>query len=271
MNKFNVDIDRIITEILGLKKYRDAHIPESTVRNLIEQEMKNYRLGKDVVQAVRKKLHNIIAPYLGDPDYDGMAKRLEVAIEDNNKISEKQICEEILSSHVSTRERLPYYDLFYASIFGVIGKPTSIIDLACGLNPFSYSWMKLPTDVKLYCYDIHTPRIQLINYYFGLKGISQRAIVQDIVVDPPQIEADVAFIFKEAHRLEQRHRGCNRLLWQSLKVKYLLVSLPPKGMSGKNDLSEKHRRLVYETAAGFPCQIEEISFASEIVYCIKKS
>ena len=62
------------------------------------------------------------------------------------------------------------------------------------------------------------------------------AEVRDILVRPPQVEADAAFLFKEAHRLEKRRKGCNRALWSALKVKYLFVSLPRRSLDGKRDL-----------------------------------
>ncbi len=41
--------------------------------------------------------------------------------------------------------------------------------------------------------------------------ISAEARVQDILIKPPDVEADIAFFFKEAHRFEQRQHGCNRI------------------------------------------------------------
>ena len=98
----------------------------------------------------------------------------------------------------------------------------------------------------------------------------RRATYQDVLVTPPQAEGDVAFLFKEAHRFEQRQRGCNRALWLALKVPYLLVSLPPHSLSGQHNLVERQRRLVYATLAGLPWEVTEVSFENELVFVIKK-
>jgi len=96
------------------------------------------------------------------------------------------------------------------------------------------------------------------------------AIHQDILVNPPAIEADVAFFFKEAHRFEQRRKGCNREFWQQIHARHLLVSLPTQNLTGTHPKTDQHRRLVMESIAGLPWQVQEIEFENEIVFCIGK-
>ena len=60
---------RLNREIQTSHKYRGLDLPLETLRDLLDQELIKGRRGGDAVQAVREKLHNIIAPYLGDPDY----------------------------------------------------------------------------------------------------------------------------------------------------------------------------------------------------------
>ncbi len=130
--------------------------------------------------------------------------------------------------------------------------------------------MGLPNSVSYHAYDLNLPRIELINHFFNLEGLAPLAAHQDILINPPIFDADVAFLFKEAHRLEQRQRGCNRALWQALQVRWLLVSLPTSSLSGKHDLLGKHRRLVEQTCSGQSWTIHEIMFTNEIVFCIDK-
>jgi len=89
-------------------------------------------------------------------------------------------------------------------------------------------------------------------------------------VNPPEIKSDVAFFFKEAHRLEQRRKGANRELWQAIKVDTLLVSLPVSSLSGQHDLSGQMRRLVENAIQGLSWSIQEIKMVNELVFCIKK-
>jgi len=262
--------DSLIDTILQSRKYRDLAIPTETVRNLLEQELPHYKTQKEAVEVVRKKLHNIIAPYLGDPDYPSAAQQLDEAFASEDAAQIRQVCRSILEMHASSKERMPILAGFYEQLFSLTGKPKTILDLACGLNPFALPWMGLAADIRYYAYDIHQPRLDLINHFFSLQGMQPLGIKQDILVDPPQVEAEVALFFKEAHRFDQRQRGCNRKLWCALRVRYLLVSLPTNSLSGRHNLVERQRQLVYGTLEGLPWQVSELMFESELAFCIDR-
>ncbi len=259
----------LIEEILRSKKYRDMDLSPETVRDLLEQELPRHRKQKDALDAVRNRLHNIVAPYLGDPDYAAEARALDEAFA-NGPEAVKEACRRILSAHASTRERLPILEAFYRGIFEAVGKPDTILDLACGLNPFTFPWMGLPSSVHYYAYDIHRPRLDLINHYFRLQGLEPLAIHQDILVRPPEIEAPAAFFFKEAHRFEQRAHGSSRRMWEALRVRYILVSLPASSLSGKYNLVERQRALVAGALEGLDWPVRELIFDSEMVFVIEK-
>ena len=119
--------------------------------------------------------------------------------------------------------------------------------------------------------EFNRPRLAFIHKFFSLLGMPVCGESRDILLDPPTETAHLAFFFKEAHRFEQRQKGCNLAFWQALNVHYLLVSLPTASLSGRHNLLDQQRRLVYGTCQGQPWQIFEILFDSEIVFCIDKS
>lgn len=264
------EIDELADTFVKSKKYAGLGLPKETVHDLILQELPRHKQVKQAVQAVRKKLHNIVAPYLGNPDYAQTAAVLTKIVQAENTKTLKDFCWEVLEQHASTKERLSILEEFYPRLFAVTGVPDSILDLACGLHPFGLPWMNLPAATTYYAYDLHQPRINLINTFFELQNRPPNGVYQDILIHPPQQKADVAFFFKEAHRFEQRQRGSNRAFWLALQVQYLLVSLPAASLSGKHDLTEQHRRLVYETIQDLNWQVTEIPFKNELVFCIRK-
>jgi 16S rRNA (guanine(1405)-N(7))-methyltransferase len=266
----NKQLDQLVESILQNRKYRELDIPKETVMDLIQREMDSGLDEKTMVKNVRKKMHNIIAPYLGDPNYSEAITWLETAYISKNTDAIKQTCIQILSQHASTRERVSYLKDFYQQLFNLIGKPGSILDLACGLNPISLPWMELPMETEYHAYDIHTPRVKFINQFLILAGRQPLAEVRDILVNPPALKADVVFFFKEAHRLEQRRKGANRDLWQSLNVNMLLVSLPINSLNGQHDLSGQMRRLVENAIRGLSWSSQEIIIGNELVFCIHK-
>ncbi len=63
-----------------------------TLRDLLEQELPRHRSPKEAIRAVREKLHHIVAPYLGDPDYDAAAIALENAFQSGNPVEIQSAC-----------------------------------------------------------------------------------------------------------------------------------------------------------------------------------
>jgi 16S rRNA (guanine(1405)-N(7))-methyltransferase len=259
-----------IAEVRKSRKYRELDLPDETLRDLIEQESGRHKSERETLQAARERLHNLVAPYLGDPDYPVAKVQLEAAYSSGNPEAIQIICAELLKTHASTRERLAYQLEFYAAIFAVTGVPSTLLDLACGLNPLAFGWMGLPLTTQYHAYDLHQPRIELINHYFKLQGLGELAEHGDILVNTPQIQAEVAFFFKEAHRFEQRRRGCNREFWLALNVNWLVVTLPASSLTGRHDLAVGHRKLVSETLAGLDWPMTEQFVGNELIFCIHK-
>jgi 16S rRNA (guanine(1405)-N(7))-methyltransferase len=263
-------IQEWVTEILNSKKYRKVGLNPATVADLIRQEVVKQPSKKTALKAVKRKLHNIVAPYLGEPDYADLSQRLAL-IQDTSLDSAplRSYCQTILSQHASTAERIPIMDNFYAQLFEVTGMPNTILDLACGLHPLAFPWMGLPTTVQYHAYDIIQPRVDLINLCFSKIGLAPLAENRDILVSPPTMQADLGLFFKEAHRFEKRKPGCNRDFWESLNVDTLAVSLPTQNLSGTHSLLEVHRNLVQ---ANLPenRRVRELTFANEIIFIIQR-
>jgi 16S rRNA (guanine(1405)-N(7))-methyltransferase len=265
------DLESLMAQLRAGKTYKGLDLPEETLRDLLALELSRYQKPAEALKSARAKLHNVMAPYLGDLDYAQAAQELQAAFAGGQPAAVRDTCRAFLQQHDSTRERLAYLEDFYKGIFSICGQPGCLLDLACGLNPFALPWMGLPADARFYAYDIHPARIALINEFLRLSGCQPLAEVRDFLVRPPQVEADAAFLFKEAHRLEKRRKGCNRALWAALKVKYLFVSLPKRSLDGKRDLRERMRGLVADNLNPTDWEAQgELDFPGETVYWMKR-
>ncbi len=138
-------------------------------------------------------------------NYPSANEELKRAFTVGDPLRVKEVCEKLLQSHVSTRERLPYLKTFYERLFGVTGRPNSILDLACGMNPFAFPWMGLSLSVSYHAYDIHRPRVALINQYFCLQGLRPLAEVRDVLVDPPRFR--LMWLFSSKKRIVLSNGG----------------------------------------------------------------
>lgn len=262
-------IDQIVSKILSSPKYRGLGIPEESVEDIVKREISQQTDIKMAEKKAREKLHQVVAPYLGDPDYQS-ADALLSQIRHDDQENLKAWCLEMLRSHSSTRERLPSLELFYQTIFQFIGVPNVILDLACGMNPFAFPWMGLESSVRYYAYDLHTPRVNLINHFFTTWGLQPLVTVTDVLVQVPQTVADVAFFFKEAHRFESRRKGSNRAFFQQLSVKWIVVTLPAENLTGRHQMRDRQRMLIEKTITGFDWEVSEAEVGTEMIFFIRK-
>ncbi len=103
--------------ILDSRKYRDLAIPGETAESLYRQALLNGNAPREALKSVRQKLHNIVAPYLGDANFEEAAVDLDAAFKEGDENEIKSVCTRILESHASTRERLGIMETFYSQIF----------------------------------------------------------------------------------------------------------------------------------------------------------
>jgi 16S rRNA (guanine(1405)-N(7))-methyltransferase len=265
------EIDALIKKITFSKKYRSMGIPQETLQDLFMQEMERHNKEGDAIQAVKGKLHNIMAPYLGDLEYPEASQTLEATLASRDKEAIAALCTLFLKGHHSTAERLPYANSFYAYIFSQMDGTCSVLDLACGLNPFFLGLIDLPTALTYTAFDIHAPRIRLIAQLFaGDIGVMGNAETRDILVRPPQEHVDAVFLFKEAHRMEKRRSGATRDLIAALNAKHIFLSLPNRSLNGRFDLSERMMRLVEGSIEGLKLRLSTKEFQSETLYHLEK-
>jgi 16S rRNA (guanine(1405)-N(7))-methyltransferase len=263
------DLEQVVTAVKNSQKYGDTS--EDTIRDLAETALRHHKKPKKAIKAVRTQLHSIMAPYLGDPDYAQAAAQLEAAFAKGETAEIKSACQEILDSHLSTRERQPILADFYHQIFAVTGHPQSILDIACGLNPLAFPWMELTPPIDFFAYDIHEPRIEFLNHYFTLQGLKPQARLQDVALQFPTETGDVALFLKEMPRFERNYHGRGRPLLEALNVHWLVISFPTVSTHGGRNLTNRYREFMHQLIAGHDWPITELLFEGELVFCIEKA
>jgi len=261
--------EAVVAAIKASRKYRV--VGEETIRELVRQAWPEHRKPKAVEKAVRRRLHGIAATHLGDPDYAVLGQALADALARGDAAGERALCEEALGRHLSTRERLPYLERFYAEIFAHTGVPGTLLDLACGLGPLSLPWMGLPSATRVLAYDVHEPRVELLDAWLHARGQAGGAEVRDIVLRPPWAAADVALLLKELHRLQRNYPGMVGAEWLArIPAQHLVVSLPAFSAHGGRRLVERYREMMKHLIEGKGWATQELSFEHEVVFCLDK-
>jgi hypothetical protein len=120
----------------------------------------------------------------------------------------------ILRKHVSTRERLSYYDEIYKRILKDLNKKINIIDLGAGINGFSYKYFKkLRFNVNYIGVEAIGQLVELMNFYFKKEKLNGKAIHLSLFelekikkLIKKQKGQKVVFLFKTLDSLEMLER-----------------------------------------------------------------
>ena len=260
--------EMLAQKIRGMPKYRGVGVPEATVRSLVKQGLASGADIKTTEKAARMKLHNIIAPYLGDLDYEKAAADFMAVKDDPEQLA--IFCFDGLERHASTRERGRDIAGMYAALFGKLGETRSIYDLACGLHPLGLPFTGLPRETIYRAYDLHGPRAAFLDIFIKGIGYAGGCFHRDIYAEPPAEPADAAFFFKEAHRLEKREPGATVRLIDGVPVKKFVASLPISGMSGRRRLSGIYENMIVSYADKNGFDMDTMEYGNEVFYIIDK-
>lgn len=224
--------ESLFEKLASNKKYSD--VCPDTIRRTIAECERRYRKPKELEKAVREKLHGVTSAF---NDLGSAVQREVYALEYGDDLA----LTEILRRHASTRERLPLsaMDALYAKIFETTGRPTSILDLACGLNPV-YLIHRFPEETfRVVGVDISKSCITAIDEdaVEGYHGIWGDLLCENAI---PTERFHIALLFKILPLLERQKAGSASDVLSRVDAQYLVVSFPTRTLGGRNVGMEAH-------------------------------
>jgi 16S rRNA (guanine(1405)-N(7))-methyltransferase len=185
-----------------------------------------------------------------------------------------KLIKEILQTHSSTKERLSSYLKLYQKIWKITGKPKSIIDLGCGINPFSVPFMNLQ-ELTYYAYDISANETSLLKQFFNYfhkqnKDFTGQSKVLDALNFSKLKKVDICFLFKMTDVLDRGkgHKITEQVLIK-IPAKHIVVSFPTETMSGKK-MNFPRRKWIELLCERLGYKYKTINLVNEIFYCICK-
>lgn len=195
------------------------------------EALQRYPFLKAAVKATKTALHQIIGAYNGRAlPYAQWLDKLRRA---TDLMKHTEVCRDLMSSHASTRERLPVLAHLYPACLGT-QPPRRVLDWGYGLNPLAIPWMRLPSQAFYAAYDIDTALCDFLNSALPLLGVCGEASICDLVNGPPPVAADVALVLKVIPLLEQRRRGAGADVLRAIQAPRLIVSFPSRSLGGRN-------------------------------------
>jgi 16S rRNA (guanine(1405)-N(7))-methyltransferase len=261
------DLEAVVSAVAWSKKYRA--LCEDTIRRIAGRELAHHGSAKAAIRATKRRLHQVYGAFEQEFDYEAAYRGLESAYRTGSAAGIREACRQILDQHSSTRERLPILDRFYPAILSVTGRPSSILDLGCGLNPLALPWMDLPAKARYIALDIDAARIAFLNRYLALAGLEPLARCQDLLAHPPDDPAEVAFLFKMSPSLERQEPGATLRLIDRLRVPSVVVSFAVKSLGGREKGMVEHYQRQFSgwiEERGWP--VEELAFETELVFVV---
>lgn len=218
-----------LDKLLQSKKYRD--ICPDTVRRIWAECAAKYKKDKDVDKAAREALHGITGAFLSPAEARECAWALQNWHAGGR--TDTQL-EKALNKHASTRERLPLaaMDALYGRIFEITGRPGSVLDLACGINPIYLGARGISTTGV----DISAAAVEIVNVFGQTYGAPVTAICADLLCAGcvPPSRFDLCLMFKVLPLLERQRAGAAMAVMGSVHAAYIAASFPTRTLGGRN-------------------------------------
>ena len=267
-----MESQEIILEIKKSKKYKT--LSEEIINDKIKEyalknpNYKNYP-EKIILKEIKTILHKIHGSFqINSSDRE----RYLLELKDNPQ--SKEIIVDILRTNSSTNERLEIYPQLYNKLFQITGKPKSILDLGCGLNPISASFMNL-NETRYYAYDINDKDSLFLNEFFKIEkmqGISKTLNLQSLENIKNLEGADVCFMFKLLDVLEKKgHRYSEEIIKVLIeKCNFIIVSFATASLGGKR-MKFAERGWIERMLERIGLKFEKMKFSNEIFYIISKN
>jgi len=260
-------VQEITNEVLKSKKYSD--VDRAVIERISAETIPKFVKQKDIVKAVKKKLHLIYESFLPEECLTKAEIYLENYSGDDIK-ADKDFSTLVMELHVSTRERLGQAEEIYEYVCRYITSVDTVIDLGCGFNPFALPFFTtLPK--RYLAFDISFSTIHVLNRFFRLAGLPYSADKSDAVVFRPDVSGHVLFMFKLFPLLEQQKKGRAFEVLKSSACKTSIVSFPLKSASGKEKGMEAFYSNLFESwlPYGFVI-VDKRKFKNELFYVVER-
>ncbi len=263
-----MDINELIAEIVSSRKY--ASVSREVIERTCIEASKKYKKKKEVLSEAKKQLHIIYESFLTKNCQSIARKKIE-NYSGEDMANDKSFSKELLSLHVSTKERLASVDETYDFIAQYITQDCILSDVGCGFNPLALPFLSNKPSRYL-AYEISQETVELINLYFARVGIDNyRAELLDAVIFSPPGHCDLLLAFKLLPLLQQQKKGRVIEFLVSTSFEKAIVSFPIKSLSGKNKGMESFYSSFIES--NLPMQItinDRKVINNELFYVLRK-
>ncbi len=209
---------------------------------------------RKVIKAVKKQVYYHLRQYHQDTDKEATLKeRLAGLVSAEAEPAEiEAVITQLLSTHVSTKERFPHYIAFYDTLFDLIDPPHTILDLGCGLHPLSYPFQQTDT-TRYIALDKDAEAIETLALYAPHVAPAR---LEPVCVDLSTVRwsdylnapADLTVMLKLVPVVARHHQDLLAHL-ASVPSRWLLVTASAEAMTRKQSIRHREARTLREFVA----------------------
>jgi 16S rRNA (guanine(1405)-N(7))-methyltransferase len=222
-------VPAVVARLTAAAKYRDVH--PDTIAEVVRRESAATTNPAELERLSRARLHKVAALHLLTTRPAAL-RRAVAEVDASDPAALRAWCRAVLGGHVSTAERLPDLDRFYPTVFELVPRPRTVIDVACALNVFTLPWLREATAAPYTGYDLNATFVAAGNAFTD-RFFPDSAVVHDDVLTTPPPHADLALLLKTYHCIEDRRRGAGLALVDELAADHIVVSFPTRAMNGR--------------------------------------
>lgn len=263
-------IEKLVSEICSSPKY--ARICCELVRRIGREELQKRSSFKEALKHTRAKLHQVAASFQEKSiPYGKLFQEMEALPRDLQDPASRAWCLKTLEMHASTYERLPILDAFFKEILADLPPVTSILDLACGLNPLAIAWMPLAEGAAYQACDIYEDMNGFLNGFFDHFRLPANAEICDLSDELPQAEFDLALMLKALPCLAQLDKELPKRLLEGIQAKHIVISFPVASLGGRSKgMRQNYERQFKDLTTGWQGSIKKFEFQTELAFLLTR-
>lgn len=262
-------LEALVANVRASSRYRQ--VSEDLVRDIGARELARRTSFKEAVKSAKNKLHQVGGAYLAEKhDYASWLTDLTRLAHSEDREHFLTYLKAVMRHHASTRERLPILEQFYRTILARLPPVRSVLDIACGFNPFALPWMPFAEPVEYYACDIYRDMVDFLNQFLALLPVQGQAEVRDVIQACPTRPVDLAFVLKTIPCLEQVDKTAGARLLHTLNARHIVVSFPVHSLGGKTRGMQAHYAASFHTLIDPAWQVKRFEFETELVFVVTK-
>ncbi|HMJ76700.1 MAG TPA: hypothetical protein VK507_12050, partial [Iamia sp.] len=190
--------DPLVARVLAGPKYRG--LDPAFVARVVAEVRPTVRSDAEAVKVAKRRLHQAFGAFTGGKPAIALERAAAALAIDPD---DRDALVLAMRAHASTAERVAHLDEVAGLLASWVGRPASVIDLACGLGPLATSWLDLAPGCRYWCCDIDRAMVDGLRAVAPFLPVDLTAETVDLVTRTVTEPADVALALKVVTTLDQ--------------------------------------------------------------------